>query len=122
MPAVPCHSGAHAGHGLPPRPVDRASCPPSALSSAPSQNLALRIILRTRVASYLLFVLTLVLTFYANIEACSSVLLVWLGLGPMQVRKCCLVLLHCIYACVRGCARGILAKNRFLARLRPTVQ
>ncbi|KAL4436515.1 hypothetical protein ABPG75_003654 [Micractinium tetrahymenae] len=49
------------------------------------RNLALRIMLRTRVASYLLFVLTLALTFYARMGSCSSVILVWLGLGPMQV-------------------------------------
>lgn len=76
------------------------------LSPCPPQNLALRIILRTRVATYLLFVLTLVLTFYARMHTCSSVLLVWLGLGPMQVRRRGCGAHVRAHVCVRACARA----------------
>ena len=66
----------------------------------PPKNQAQRIILHTRVATYLLFVLTLALTFYDRLKTCTSVLLVWLGLGPMQVGACHSLLLRCsIWAC-----------------------
>ncbi|EFN58927.1 hypothetical protein CHLNCDRAFT_140897 [Chlorella variabilis] len=49
------------------------------------RNLALRLALKTRLLTYLTFVLSLALMFYIRSNDCNSTVLIWLGFGPMHV-------------------------------------